>query len=127
MKYFKYILQISIPGLDHLTAQVPIRIEMVSGAAALDRSHKAATSCRGPTSRHLTNCQELGCLEVPTLLIPACWYLLPPTSESTAALMRAGNSESRPREDHGTRTVRSIPQIEDRDIHSDHSKPTVLT
>src|SRR2546423_1249101 len=68
------------------------------------------------------NCQELGCLEVPTLLISACWYLLPPTSESSAASMKAGNSESRPREYHGTRTVRSIPQT---DIHSDHSKSTI--
>src|SRR2546423_1031486 len=67
-------------------------------------------------------CQELGCLEVPTLLISACWYLLPPTSESSAASMKACNCESRPGEDHGTRTVRSI----ETDIHSDHSKPTVL-
>src|SRR5205085_12244741 len=41
------------------------------------------------------------CLEVPTLPISACWYLLPPTSESSAASMKAGNSALRPREDHG--------------------------
>src|SRR5207248_9104451 len=74
-------------------------------------------------------CQELGCLEVPTLLISACWYLLAPMS---AASMKADNSESfpiscfRPESSPGEQRIISSSCSSVHSSYSFHCCPQVL-